>query len=77
MAQNIYNSSGVFVTKEQMKPGDVLCFGYSAYSIGHVGIYIGDGKFVHASTYGVGVVITELDSAYYTSRLMGIKRIVN
>ena len=77
VAQNIYNSSGVYVSKDQMKPGDVLCFGYSAYSIGHVGIYVGDGKFVHASTYGVGVIVTELDSAYYTSRLMGIKRIVN
>ena len=41
----------------------------------HVGIYIGGGQFVHASTSKVGVIVSNLSDAYYTSGFVGGRRI--
>ena len=46
---------------EDYVPGDILCFGRSKWNIFHTGIYIGDGKFIHASSPD-GVIVSELDS---------------
>lgn len=51
-----------------LKPGDLVFF-YPG--IGHVGVYEGNGSFVHASTYGVGVIRSSLYSAYYASAFQG------
>lgn len=51
-----------------LKPGDLVFF-YPG--IGHVGVYEGNGSFVHASTYGVGVISSSLYSAYYASAFQG------
>ena len=45
---------------EDYAPGDILCFGRSKWNIFHTGIYIGDGKFIHASS-PEGVIVSELD----------------
>ena len=42
----------------------------------HVGIYIGNQQFVHASTSRTGVIISNLDSSYYTSVYWGAKRLI-
>jgi cell wall-associated NlpC family hydrolase len=68
-------SNGVHVDSDSLQPGDILCFGGSGY-IGHVGIYIGGGKFIHASGSTTGVIITELSSSGYLSRLAEARRIV-
>ena len=59
--------NGVHVDPKDLQPGDVLCF-YSNdnYYIGHTGIYIGNNKFIHASTSTTGVIITELGGYYFT-----------
>ena len=76
VAQNIYNSSGSFVAWEDLQPGDILCFGYGPYSVGHVGLYIGNGQMVHASTYTTGVILSEI-SGSYGNNFVGAKRIIN
>lgn len=48
------------VSREQMQPGDVITY-YSDAS--HVGLYVGKGKMVHASTYGVPVAVVPVDNA--------------
>lgn len=58
--------NGVHVEKDALQPGDVLCFYSSADYIGHVGIYIGNNRFVHASTSTTGVIISELNGYYWT-----------
>ena len=58
---------GVHVEPDDLQPGDVLCFYSSDNYIGHVGIYIGNGQFIHASTYTTGVIISELDTSYYAN----------
>ncbi len=73
-----YNNNGRVVDKSELEPGDLVFFKeyYGGNSIGHVGIYIGNGKFVHASTSTVGVIISELGSDNYTRRWYGAKRII-
>ena len=67
--------NGVHVDHEDIQPGDVLCFYSGGDYIGHVGIYIGDGKFIHSSTSTTGVIISELSGLYvsrnYEARRMG------
>ncbi len=75
VAQDIYSYDGVFVAWDDLQPGDILCFGYGPYSVGHVGIYIGNGQMIHASTYTTGVIISDL-SGYYTTNFVGAKRVV-
>lgn len=53
--------------------GDILCFGRSKWNIVHTGIYIGDGKFIHASS-PEGVIISELD--IYGLNLVMARRIL-
>lgn len=63
------------VHTDTLEPGDILCFYSGGSYIGHSGIYIGDGKFVHAANSTTGVIVTEL-SGYYSSRGYEARRIV-
>lgn len=68
---------GVAVSLEEMRPGDILVFANNnTTSIQHVGIYIGDGKMVHAQNPTMGVNISDInyDTAKY---IYTIRRIVN
>ena len=53
-------AGGQPVSPEQIRPGDVITY-YSDAS--HVGLYVGGGKVVHASTYGVPVAVAPMDNA--------------
>ncbi len=76
VAQDIYTYDGVLVSRDALQPGDILCFGYGPWSVGHVGIYIGNGQMIHASTYNTGVIISDVDTGYYYTNLVGAKRVV-
>ena len=71
---NDQTRNGVHVDAGDLQPGDLLCFYNGGSYCGHVGIYIGNGQFVHASTYTTGVIISELDG-YYTNRGFEARRI--
>ncbi len=64
------------VEPEDLQPGDILCFYSGSHYVGHVGIYVGDGTFVHAANSVSGVVTTSLSSGYYATRGYEIRRIV-
>lgn len=70
---------GIDVEKEELIPGDLLFF--SRYRdkerISHVGIYIGDNKFIHFSSRRKGLSIDSLDEPYFSERFVGAKRILN
>lgn len=75
-AASIYEN-GSFVEKSQLQPGDAVCFtNSSSSSIGHVGIYIGNGQFIHASSGSGSVIISDLSSTYYLNHYVGARRIV-
>jgi cell wall-associated NlpC family hydrolase len=63
------------VARKDLKPGDLVFFGRGSRYVGHVGIYIGDDKFVHASNPSRGVVVDSLSSKYYASRYRGARRV--
>ena len=67
--------NGVHVEPSDLQPGDLLCFYSSGSYIGHVGMYIGDNQFVHASNSTTGVIISEL-SGYYATRGYEARRII-
>lgn len=69
-------SNGRKVTRDELKPGDMVFFGYGSTAT-HVGMYIGGGKFVHAENSGTGVVISELFTGYYSGRYLTARRIVD
>lgn len=49
--------------------------GNSSKRATHVGIYIGGNQFVHASTPTVGVIVSDMDSAYYGTGFVGARRL--
>jgi len=54
------------VTKGDLKPGDLVFFRTSrSYRVNHVGIYVGEGKFIHAATGAGHVMVSSLDEKYY------------
>ncbi len=59
--------NGVAVSKANLQPGDIVCFARSSGSskVGHVGIYIGGGQFIHAANSNKGVIISNVDGAGY------------
>lgn len=67
-------TQGVSVSRSALMPGDAVFFSNGDTAIGHVGIYIGDGKFIHASSPGDVVKITALSESYYASRYQGARR---
>ena len=75
VAQSIYSKNGTYVEKSDLRAGDLVFFGYSGTSVTHVGMYIGGGQFIHASSGSGKVVITDLSSSYYTRMYVGAKRI--
>lgn len=70
---------GIKVEKDELIPGDLLFF--SRYRnkrrISHVGIYIGDNKFIHFSSSRKGLAMDSLNETYFRSRFVGAKRILN
>ena len=70
-ATSIMYYSGVSVPREDLKPGDVICYDYGTYC-GHVAIYVGDGTVIHASSTRGQVVYGNLDMM----GIMDIKRII-
>jgi cell wall-associated NlpC family hydrolase len=63
-----------------LRPGDILGFSSSGTSqISHVGLYVGDGRFIHSSSTGVKVsslTATDGDSRWWRDRWVGVRRIV-
>lgn len=72
-----YAKNGTGIAKSELIPGDLVFFSSNGgYSTTHVGIYIGDNQFVHASTPKIGVVVSKLDSGYYSKVWYGAKRVL-
>jgi cell wall-associated NlpC family hydrolase len=73
-------SAGSSVTRDMkhLKPGDLLTFGRTKTSISHVGIYVGDGRYVHASSVAGRVIESDVDrpGATLVRAWRGVRRLV-
>ena len=65
---------GTPVARADLKRGDIVFFGYGG-TFTHVGIYAGNGQFVHATHRGSPVMVTALDADYYRTRYMTAVRL--
>ncbi len=72
---NDQSKQGRYVSKRNLKPGDLIFFGYNGY-VNHASLYIGNNKIIHASTYSTGVIISDLDLGYYNSTYIKAKRVI-
>ena len=67
--------NGTPISKEELQPGDLVLFKYyGSSSIGHTGIYIGNGNFIHAANSSRGVVIDTIESGYYLDNYVTARR---
>lgn len=70
-------SNGTAVSKNNLILGDILIFNNSSNTaVGHVGIFIGENKFIHAANPSKGVIITSLSDSYYSKRYVGARRVL-
>lgn len=69
--------NGIAVNKNDWQQGDILVYkNESKTAIGHVGIYIGNGNFIHSANKKEGVKITSTSSSYYSQRYVGARRVI-
>jgi cell wall-associated NlpC family hydrolase len=64
----------VKVGREELKPGDLVFFNTLKRTFSHVGIYIGDGKFIHSPRTGAKVRVEDMRYAYWSKRFTGARR---
>ena len=74
---SVQSTTGTAVSKENLQAGDLLLFNNGSNgSIGHVGIYIGDGMFIHAVNARRGVDTDTINSGYYYTYYYSARRII-
>lgn len=66
--------AGEPVLKDDLREGDLVFFGSSEETISHVGIYVGNRKFVHAPRRGEDIRVTSVEESYFERRFMGGRR---
>ena len=67
---------GDAVAKKDLEPGDLVFFNTRRYDFSHVGIYLGDNRFIHAPRSGREVEIAALDASYWRKSFNGARRLV-
>ena len=75
-SKQMYGVGRAITQKQDLKPGDLVFFKntYSGPGVSHVGIYLGEGRFAHASS-SKGGTITPLDNPYFHPRYIGARRV--
>lgn len=72
---------GIEVPKEEIRPGDVLCFFYPGQKVSHMGLYVGHGCYIHARGQSYGVVVSPInhpdrDRDYFVRRYIGCEELM-
>ncbi len=74
------SKKGIAVSKQNLQKGDLLFFltdKKRGIPVTHVGIYIGDGEFIHAASKKKGIIISPVHSGYYAGKFVSAKRVLN
>lgn len=67
---------GEVIDKHELKAGDLVFFNTMRRAFSHVGIYLGDNRFLHAPRTGAEVRVEDMSSGYWTKRYNGARRVV-
>ncbi|MEO8507493.1 MAG: C40 family peptidase [Betaproteobacteria bacterium] len=67
---------GAKVSANDLKPGDLVFFNTRRFQFSHVGIYLGDNRFIHAPSAGSEVEIARLSESYWQKHFNGARRLV-
>lgn len=67
---------GERVGKHDLQPGDLVFFDTRRFAFSHVGIYLGEGRFIHAPRTGRDVEVAQFDNAYWQRHFNGARRLV-
>lgn len=65
---------GLEVRKDELRPGDLVFFNTMRHAFSHVGIYVGDNKFIHAPSKGKSIRVDDMTKAYWEKRYNGARR---
>ena len=63
------------IDRSELKPGDLVFFNTMRRAFSHVGIYVGDNKFIHAPKPGARVRVEDMGISYWNSRFDGARRV--
>ena len=63
------------IDKQDLKPGDLVFFNTMRQTFSHVGIYVGDNKFIHSPRSGKSVRVEDMRDAYWERRFTGARRV--
>lgn len=63
------------IDRSELKPGDLVFFNTMKRAFSHVGIYVGEGKFIHAPRAGSSVRVEDMRHAYWQTRFNGARRV--
>lgn len=66
---------GQAIPLEQLQPGDLVFFNTLKSAFSHVGIYLGDGRFIHAPSSGGGIKVVDMNDRYWANRFNGARRL--
>lgn len=66
---------GIALKDGQLRPGDLVFYNTQHRSFSHVGIFIGEGKFVHSPKSGSSIRVEKMSEKYWASRYNGARRI--
>jgi cell wall-associated NlpC family hydrolase len=69
------SKTGEAISRDELRPGDLVFFNTMRNAFSHVGIYLGDNQFVHAPRSGGRVRIEDLRDGYWTKRFNGARRV--
>lgn len=64
------------VSLQDLKPGDLVFFNTRRFAFSHVGIYLGDNRFIHAPRRGREVEVATIDSSYWQRHFSGARRLI-
>ena len=63
------------IDKKELKPGDLVFFNTMRRTFSHVGIYVGDGQFIHSPSKGKSVRVENMNTSYWAKRFNGARRV--
>jgi cell wall-associated NlpC family hydrolase len=63
------------IDRKELQPGDLVFFNTMRAKFSHVGIYVGDGKFIHSPKPGQQVRVEDMRQAYWERRFNGARRV--